>query len=359
MTTPLRIGFVALTDCAPLVVAHEAGFFRDQGLSVELVRQPSWVHAERRLIEGTVDASHVLSTFPLRSSLALSEHPASLCTAWVLTRGGNAITVSNAFWSRCQEGLAGKIRSGEVATPLRLGVVHRYAPHEYHLREWLRRDGLDPDKVVQWIVIPPAELVGRLRQGSLDAFCAGEPWNQRATSSKLGAIAALGSDLLPDYAEKVLAVRSDWHNLHQAEHSALLLALREAGRFLSESENLPSVADWLASGPYVNSVRDILLSDLRGELDAGYRRRIGNPGFLRFSGEHSNVPRLQDAEAWVSAFVDWGHAPPSLLEADLSGIYLEDFHRGVIRLNSGASPAWNASPHVPSPLGSTAPLQFY
>src|ERR1035437_8036336 len=127
MASPIRIGFVALTDCAPLVVAQEAGFFREEGLSVDLPPQPAWDHAERRLIDGTLQACHVLATLPLRAALALSDHPAPLCTAWVLTRGGNAITASNAFWKQCQDGLAEKIRSGEVATPLRLGVVHRFA----------------------------------------------------------------------------------------------------------------------------------------------------------------------------------------------------------------------------------------
>jgi len=329
MPSPIRIGFVALTDCAPLVVAHEAGCFRDEGLDVELHRQPTWDHAERRLIDGSLHACHVLATFPLRAALALSEHPAPLCTAWVLSRGGNAITASNAFWKRCQEGLAAGIRSGEVAAPLRFGVVHRFAPHEYHLREWLRKQELDPDKIVQWIVVPPQEMVGRLRDGMLEAFCAGEPWNQRAASSKLGAVVALGSDLLPDHAEKVLALRSDWHRQHRDEHAAILRALDKAGRFLSEPDNLPAAADWLAADPYVNSVRDILLADLRGDLDAGYRRRLGNPDFFGFHGGHSNVPRVEDAQNWVALFVDWGHCPPSLLEADLAGIYLEEFHREV------------------------------
>jgi ABC-type nitrate/sulfonate/bicarbonate transport system substrate-binding protein len=329
MASSLRIGFVALTDCAPLVVAQEAGFFREEGLDVELHRQPSWDHAERRLIDGSLQACHVLATLPLRASLALSEQPAPLCTAWVLTRGGNAITASNSFWKLCQEDLAGRIRRGEVALPLRLGVVHRFSPHEYHLREWLRKQELDPDAVAQWIVVPPQEMVGRLRDGMLEAFCAGEPWNQRAASSKLGAVAALGSDLLPDHAEKVFALRSDWHRQHREEHASLLRALGKAGEFLSEPDNLPATADWLASDPYVNSVRDLLLADLRGNLDAGFRRRIGNADFFGFTGGHSNVPRLEDALNWVSTFAYWGHCPPSLLEADFSGIYLEEFHREV------------------------------
>jgi len=329
MASPIRIGFVALTDSAPLVVAQEAGFFRDEKLAVELQRQPSWDHAERRLIDGSLQACHVLATFPLRAALALSDHPAPLCTAWVLSRGGNAITASNEFWKSCLEGLPEKIRNGEVPLPLRLGVVHRFAPHEYHLREWLRRQELDPDKVAQWIVVPPQEMVGRLRDGLLEAFCAGEPWNQRAASSKLGAVAALGSDLLPDHAEKVLALRSDWHRQHRDEHAALLRALDRAGRFLSEPDNFPAAADWLAADPYVNSVRDLLLSDLRGDLDAGFHRRIGTPRFFGFWGGHSNVPRVEDALGWISTFVDWGHCPPSLLDADLSAIYLEGFHREI------------------------------
>ena len=183
MSETIRIGFVALTDCAPLVVAQEAGFFREQGIGVELVRQASWDFAERRLVDGTLHASHVLATFPIRATLALVERPAPLCTAWVLSRGGNAVTVSNAVWkvlstepSSIREALAERL-------PLRVGVIHRYSPHEYHLRTWLSGLGLDPDRDGEWIVVPPQEMVGRLRDGMMEAFCAGEPWNQRASTS--------------------------------------------------------------------------------------------------------------------------------------------------------------------------------
>jgi len=327
MAETIRIGFVALTDCAPLVVAHEAGFFRDRGLNVELSRQPSWESAERRLIDGSIQACHALGTFPLRSSLALTDRPAPICTAWVLARGGNAITVSNALWKIIQSAPdASATASLAALIPLRVGVVHRHAPHEYHLREWLKQQGLDPDEHAQWVVIPPQEMVGRLRDGMLEAFCAGEPWNQRAASSKLGAIAALGQDLLPDRSEKVLAVRRDWHRSHTESHAAILRALRDACRYLSDDRNLPEAARWLGSDPYVNSVEDLILADLRGNLDAGFRRQIASPDFLRFSGGHLNVPRLADADAWMETLTYWGHCPPTLLDADLSGIHLEKFH---------------------------------
>ena len=331
MAAPIRIGFVALADCAPLVVAQEAGFFREQGLQVELARQASWELAERKLVEGAIQASHVLATFPLRCTFALVERPAPLCTAWVISRGGNAVTVSNAVWKILSgTGAAGHREALHAHLPLRLGVVHRHSPHEYHLRRWLTGLGLDPDRDATWIVIPPQEMVGRLRDGTMEVFCAGEPWNQRASTSKLGAIAALGNDLLPDRSEKVLAARQDWHRQHSSEHAALLRALDQAGRFLSDPSNLERAADWVSSDPYVNSVRDLILSDLRGDLDGGFRRRVGSAGFLRFGGGHVNVPRESDARAWLESLVEWGHCPPALLDADLSGIHLEEFHRAAL-----------------------------
>lgn len=197
MPTTLKAGFIALTDCAPLVVAREMGYFKDEGLDVELCRQASWEIAERKIIDGSIHLVHLLATMPLRASLALSDRPAPLCSAWVISRGGNGITASNAVWKARGEGsLSEAIRTGGIPTPLRLGVVHRQAPHEYHLRTWLVQEGIDPDRQAEWVVIPPQEMVGRLRDGRLDIFCAGEPWNQRAASSKLGAIAALGADLM-------------------------------------------------------------------------------------------------------------------------------------------------------------------
>jgi ABC-type nitrate/sulfonate/bicarbonate transport system substrate-binding protein len=328
MNNVLQIGFVALADCAPLVVAKEAGFFESNGLDVTLKRMSNWEQAKSKLLEGSVQAAHLLSTLTLRSSLALSSRPAPFCSAWVLSRGGNAITVSNGLWKALgNEAVAHALTNGELPHRLRLGVVERHSPHEYQLREFLRRLAIDPDDQAEWIVIAPQEMVGKLRDGQMDAFCAGEPWNQRASTSKLGALAALGNDLLPGYMEKLLAVRSDWHAANQGTHARLLCALAQAGQFLSDPANLPQAADWLASDPYVNSVRNLLLADLEGKLDGGYHRTLERPDFLDFRG--GNCPTQEDGRTWLETMAFWGHCPSQLLDANLESILLTDFHRQV------------------------------
>jgi ABC-type nitrate/sulfonate/bicarbonate transport system substrate-binding protein len=48
----VRLGFVPLTDCAPLVLARERGYFRDEGIDVTLSREPSWATIRDKLAVG-------------------------------------------------------------------------------------------------------------------------------------------------------------------------------------------------------------------------------------------------------------------------------------------------------------------
>lgn len=337
--TMIKIGFIPLADCAPLVVAQELGYFLDEGLEVHLAKAQSWDQLRLRLESGDVQAAHLLATLPLLSPFGIGGGICPLVTAWTLSLCGNAITLSNRL---CREG----VRTGEdlrqflskegAPRSLRFGVVHPRSTHELMLREWLSAGGLEIGTHVELVTSPPQEMVRRLREGEIDGFCAGEPWNQRATTSKLGGIVAFGEEIMPASTEKVLAVRQDWHEANKPTHAALLRAIARASAWLGIEENLPQAAKWLCDKKNVNTQEGILLSALRRELHAGWGKVANGRRFLRFTGPGVNRPDVADFRWYLERLVLWGHLQPQDLELDLDRICLSDFHREVFPLGDGS-----------------------
>ncbi|MCB9496021.1 MAG: nitrate reductase maturation protein NarM [Fibrobacteria bacterium] len=323
----LRIGFIPLADCAPLVVASEMGHFAAQGLEVELSKAQTWEQVRSKLERGDFQAAHLPATLPILAALGIGGSRDSLCTAWVLSQTGNAITLSNRLRSAGigdARDLARWMESN--AEILKFGIVHPSSTHELMIREWLSSGGLEIGPRIQLLVSPPQEMVRRMREGLLDGFCAGEPWNQRATTSKLGEIVALGEDVMSPGVEKVLAVRRAWHEENPSLHAALLRALDAASKWLDDPAHLDEAAALIAGKRFVNTQETLLRSALARKLNAGRGRIATGSGFLRFSGPGVNLPRAADFRWFLERLVYWGHVPSRSLDLDLDGICLSSFH---------------------------------
>ncbi|MCB9496025.1 MAG: ABC transporter substrate-binding protein [Fibrobacteria bacterium] len=335
--TRVRLGFVPLADCAPLVVAQEKGFFAREGLEVELRKIQAWPLLLQKLQEGAVDGAHMLSTLPVLAAAGAPGIEAPLCTAWTMSTCGNAITLSNALFraeATTPEALSAWL-DRDPSRILRIGIVLPRSTQELTIREWLARSGLEIGRRVELIVCPPPEMVRRLREGLIDGFCSGEPWNQRATGSKLGGIAVLGDSVLPDLPEKVLAVRQAWHKRDPDAHMAVLRALEGASAWVSREENHEEASRILAGKFFVNTQQGLLRSALSRRLDAGWRREIESEGFLRFTG--MNKPRREGFLGILERLVWWGHLPPSALESDLGEVCLESFHDRAFACEAAAA----------------------
>lgn len=334
----IRIGFVPLADCAPLVIALEHGHFRSEGLDVELAKAQTWEQARQKLERGEFQAAHLLATLPLLSALGIDGSRSTLSTAWVLSQSGNAITLSNQL---CKAGaidgpsLARFLESPGASDKIRLGIVHPRSTHELTLREWLATGGLVIGDRIELVVSPPQEMVRRLRDGELDGFCAGEPWNQRASTSKLGGIVALGEDVVAPGTEKVLAVSRDWHERNHATHAAMLRAIDAASRWLSDDSHLDEAAAIVAGKRFVNTQEGLLRDALHRRIRAGWGRTITGRRFLRFSGPGCNIPRASDFRWYLERLVLWGHAQPRDLDLDLDKICLPGFHRETFPRGDG------------------------
>lgn len=332
MSARIRIGFIPLVDCAPLVVAQEKGFFVRHGLEVELNKVQSWNQVLERLVREEFEAAHMLLTMPLK--WALDRGGSELVTyAFAISQHGNAITVSNKLWragARDAASIAGYLRTRPDA-PLRMAVVHPHSTHEYMVRLWMEQAGVDTEHEIAWRYVPPPQMVNELREGGIDGFAVGEPWGQRAAASKLGYIVASSRDILPAMNEKVLGVRARWHREHPDLHAAVLRALWEAADWLSRPENLDEAAAMVAGKRYVNTLHGAVRAALAGELHAGGHRVLKPEGFLRFAGHGANYPDPNHARFYLERMWRAGHVSGAQMQAlDLQAVCLDDFYRKVL-----------------------------
>ncbi|MBK8802349.1 MAG: ABC transporter substrate-binding protein [Fibrobacteres bacterium] len=325
----MRIGFLPLMDCAPLVIAQEVGFFAREGVDVVLGKLQTWGQLLERLERGELDGAHLLSTIPILAACGAQGVSASLQTAWVLSSSANCLTLSNRL---CRDevrdalSLSGWLQAHPEAN-LRFGVVMERSTQELMLRDWLQAGGLELGSRISIAVCAPQEMAGKLREGQIDGFCSGEPWNQRATTSKLGGIVALGNEVLGGHPEKVLAVRQDWHKSHLLEHRRVLRALASASQWLESPDNLDEATRILADKAYVNTQAQIVRSSLERKLQAGWGKVVESEGFLRFCG--INRPEPAQFRPLLERLVWWGHLPSQALDFELDKICLEGFHREV------------------------------
>lgn len=298
---PVRIGFVPLTDCAPLVIAQEWGLFQKYGLNVRLSRELGWASVQAKLVHGELDAAHSVATLPVAAALSLGTAQVACLTALVLNRHGNGITLSNKLWDiglRDQKSLLEFARRNHGRRTLTFGVVCRHSSHSFLLRDWLAKGGLRPDRDVRLVVVPPPQMVPNLKSGNLDGFCAGEPWNSVAVEARAGWCAALSAELDPGHPEKVLVVRADFADRSPGMHLALVAALLEACAWCDDPGHQAEIARVLARPEYVGVPAAILGRSLTGNFHFGRGITRNVRDLIVFHRDDANEPSA-DKAGWV------------------------------------------------------------
>lgn len=297
----LRVGFVPLTDCAPLVMAHELGLFRKFGLDVMLSRELGWATIRDKVIHGELEAAHAVAGLPVAATLGLGSIPCDCLTALVLNLHGNAITLSNELWkSGVRDGatLRAEINRLRREKAFTFGVVHTFSSHNFLLRDWLKASGIHPDHDVRIVVVPPPQMAANLKAGNLDGFCVGEPWNSAAIQSRAGWCAATSAELAPGHPEKILMVRRDFAEERDEEHLALIAALLEACKFCDAPDNREQIIATLAQPAYVNVPAGVLRCGFSAEFDFGHGEVRSIPNFNVFHRHNANEPSA-DKAAWI------------------------------------------------------------
>lgn len=310
----LEIGFIPLSDCAPLAIAKEKGFFADYGLEeVTLSREPSWKALAQGITAGRLDAAQMVTGMPLGLTLGMEGNPSvPIVSAMNLSRNGNAITFAKQYFKDGIRTLA-DFKQAIAQTPdriLTLGIVHDASMHNLILRYWLASGGIDPDLDVGLTVIPPPQMVANLKAGNIAGYCVGEPWNSHAVKEDLGFVMATDLDIWAGHPEKVLGVREDWANQYPQTHLALVKALLEACEYCDDRRNRAEIAEILARPEYVGTPVEYIRPGLVDTYDRGIGEEPENLlNFNQFYVNKTNYPDRVEA-LWVLAqMARWGLIP--------------------------------------------------
>lgn len=276
----LRLGFIGLNDCAPLVVAREQGFFESEGLSVDLAKEASWSNIRDKVAVGALDGGHMLGPMALAASMGVGGERTPMVAPLSLNLNGSAITVStglaHALRAADAAGMASPPRTARPLAkliearralgerPLTFAVVFSYSMHNYMLRYWMAEAGIDPDRDVRLVVAPPARMAEKLRSGEIDGFCVGAPWNAQAVSEGAGEIVLYAADFWKVGPDKVFGVTAAWASERPQAMTAVVRALLKAAAWCDEPQNRPALAKLLARPDYVDAPEAVIAESLLG-----------------------------------------------------------------------------------------------
>ena len=329
----LRLGFLALTDAAPFVVAEHLGLFAKYGLRVELHREIGWATIREKIIYGELDAAQAPAPMLWSTQLGLGCPPCDVLTSFVLNLHGNALTLSRTLWeARVRDAASLRVYAKERRTreALTFGVVFHYSSHHLLLREWLLAAGINPETDVRIVVVPPAQMFRNLAAGTIDGYCAGEPWNTLAVREGAGWCPTWSAAQSPGHIEKVLMVTKRFAEKNSSDHAALVAALMAACVWCDEPQNREALAQLLSGPAYLNLPSRIIAPALLGRFDCGNGRVENVPDFHVFHRGEANVPTQEKAVAQQQSLVAGGLLPPSTLESDLPRqLFREDLYRAA------------------------------
>jgi ABC-type nitrate/sulfonate/bicarbonate transport system substrate-binding protein len=364
----ITVGFIPLLDCACIVAAVEQGFARAEGLDVTLARETSWANIRDRLIVGHFDAAHLLGPMAVASTLGVGHLKVPLIAPFALGLGGNAITVSIPLWEHmAREGaeLGGNprtqgtalarvvaARAREYEEPLTFGMVYPFSCHNYELRYWLAAVGIDPERDVRLVVIPPPLLADAMRAGQIDGFCVGEPWNSVAVNAGVGTIVAPTTAIWPRSPEKVLGCRASWADENPSKLDALIRALHRASVWCEDPANHADLAHMLAAARYVGAPAELLQGALANCLPLSPGASPSPlPDFYVSARHAATFPWVSHALWFHEQMVRWRQIDPSFASAPSSsqlaavrGTYRPDLYRRALEPLGLEMPAQDTKP---------------
>jgi nitrate/nitrite transport system substrate-binding protein len=307
----MKFGMIALTDCSPIVIAHEKGIFKKYGIASTVAKQASWAAVRDALSNGDIQGTHMLIGMPIASTMGLLGSPKKpMIIPWLLNRNGQSISLKKA--------LAGKVKDDPKALkpfveeakskkdPLSFAMTFPPGTHAMWMRYYLGAGGINPDKDVALITVPPAQMVANMKVGKMDGFCVGEPWNARVIADSIGFTSLNTQDIWKDHPEKVCAFSGEFADKNPKTVIAVLKALHEASVWLDVMENRVEQAKIVSAATYINCPPEIILGRMQGKYDFGDGRKKEDPNYMIFSNRNCNYPQLKYAKWFLSQYRRWG-----------------------------------------------------
>ncbi|WP_342078301.1 CmpA/NrtA family ABC transporter substrate-binding protein [Yoonia sp. SS1-5] len=305
----INCGYVPLVDSAPLIIARELRFAEDEGIRLNLLRQPSWSALRDLLALGHLDVAHMLSPMPVAMSLGLGGLAAPIDALMVLSVNGNIVGVSNALadgmraqgWDGAFQdprGTASALLKAADA-PLRVGIPFPFSMHRLLFEYWMRADPAYTPGCYEIITTPPPLMAETMAAGELDVFCVGEPWGSMAVAGEVGELILPMCAIWEFAPEKVLGARRDWVTNNPQTCGAVMRAVYRAAKWLDRPDNHALATEILARSEHLDLPGHVIDHAIRGQIVT----RLGaapvqTPHFLRFHAGAANFPWRSQA-AWI------------------------------------------------------------
>jgi nitrate/nitrite transport system substrate-binding protein len=307
----VSFGFIALTDCSPIVIAHEKGFFKKYGINATIKKGASWAAIRDMLSSGDIQATHMLIGMPFASTMGVAGAPVKpMVIPWMINRNGQAISLSEQFKGKVgadPKDLKPFVdKAKALGEPLTFAMTFPPGTHAMWMRYYLAAGGINPDKDVNLITIPPPQMVANMKIGKMDGFCVGEPWNARAIADKIGYTSVTTQDMWLDHPEKVLALTEEFANKNPKTTKAIIKALHEASLWLDDMANRDEACAIVSKPNYINCPKEIILGRMLGQLDYGDGRVVQDPNPMHFSKRNCNYPQPKYGLWWITQFRRWG-----------------------------------------------------
>jgi nitrate/nitrite transport system substrate-binding protein len=351
--TKVVLGYIALTDAAPLIIGKEKGLFDKHGLTgVEVNKQASWGATRDNLVLGSesngIDGAHILSPMPYLISagkVTQNNVPVPMYLLARLNYDSQGISVSNEYKDSkagldsapLKEIFAKKKADGK---DVKIAMTFPGGTHDLWIRYWLAAGGIDPDKDVSTIVVPPPQMVANMKVGNMDAFCVGEPWNEQLVNQGIGFTACTTGEIWKRHPEKALGMRAAWVDKNPKAAKAVLMAVMEAQQWCDKTENKEEMAAILGKRQWFNVPTADVLGRLKGDINYGNGRVAKGTGLqMKFWAGGVSYPFKSHDTWFVAEDIRWGKFDPSTdIKALVDKVNREDLWRDAAKaLNASAA----------------------
>lgn len=306
--TEVKIGFIPLTDCAPIVVAAEMGFDKKYGIKIIPAKQASWAAIRDKTMNGELHASHVLYGLIYGVQMGIGGQQKDMKVLMNLDHNGQAITLSNQLKDKGVKD--GKSLKRVIDNENRDFIFANTFPtgtHAMWLNYYLAANNINPITDVKSIVVPPPQMVANMRIGNMDGYCVGEPWGARAIADKVGFTVTTTQDIWKDHPEKVLGTTAEFVAKNPNTARAMIAAILDACKYIDAIENRAKVAKLISGKAYVNTSEDVIAGRFVGDYDNGNGRKWKEPNYMKFYQDgYVNFPYLSDGMWFLTQHKRWG-----------------------------------------------------
>ena len=350
-TNKVTLGFIALTDAAPLIIAKEKKIFDKYGITdANVAKQASWGTTRDNMVLGSaaggIDGAHILTPKPYQISMGTTTAENKPTPMYILARLNyqcQGISVANEFKGSgakadaapLKEAFAKKKAAGQE---VKCAMTFPGGTHDMWIRYWLAAGGIDPEKDVSTIVVPPPQMVANMKVGSMEAFCVGEPWNEQLVNQGIGYTACTTGDIWKDHPEKSLGLRADWVDKNPKAALAVLQAVLEAAQWCDKLENANELSEIVGKRQWFNCPPADIINRIKGEVNYGDGRKIDNRDLsMKFWRDHASYP-FQSHELWfLTENQRWGMMAADLdTKAIIGKVNREDLWRTAAKNISAA-----------------------